>query len=560
MTRRILGGALALLLGAACSAGGEPPGGDVTTGSTGTSGGGGDDLVSCVPGPGACEDGKATICIDGKERAFECDPVQGMECLPDGCKGACSLAELGTGYIGCDYHPTVTANAVRSAYFHFAVAVANASGSPALITVTRGPDTVQTVAVAPKSVQIVPLPWVPELKGGDTNDANFNPDPGPTRLVTAGAYRLRSDVPVTVYQLSPLEYVIEPFPAGCPTLPGESTCNSFSNDASLLLPTNVLTRDYVALSWPAATNSAGLVAITATEDGTEVTLLGAGEFAPGAGIDGTGHGTVSMNRGDVLEVMSVAGAKGGGFQPSTFGADISGTRIQASAPVQVIGGHSCASVPDVTTGFCDHLEEVMFPIEALGTDYLVTFPAAPSGVSPHVIRVAAPVAETTVHFDPPIAPDVKLLPGAPPLELRDVTQDVRITADGALLIAQYMQGSDSVPSKKGDPALSLAIPTAQYRKEYLFVASSTYAESFVNVVAETGATVMLDGATIPLAEFQPIGSSSFSVARHPLSRTDVHSMTAETPFGIVVYGYGDYTSYMYPGGLDLTHITAPPPK
>jgi hypothetical protein len=26
------------------------------------------------------------------------------------------------------------------------------------------------------------------------------------------------------------------------------------------------------------------------------------------------------------------------------------------------------------------------------------------------------------------------------------------------------------------------------------------------------------------------------------------------------YGYGDYTSCMYPGGLDLTPITTPPPR
>jgi hypothetical protein len=25
-------------------------------------------------------------------------------------------------------------------------------------------------------------------------------------------------------------------------------------------------------------------------------------------------------------------------------------------------------------------------------------------------------------------------------------------------------------------------------------------------------------------------------------------------FGIIVYGVGDYTSYMYPGGLDLEQI------
>jgi hypothetical protein len=28
--------------------------------------------------------------------------------------------------------------------------------------------------------------------------------------------------------------------------------------------------------------------------------------------------------------------------------------------------------------------------------------------------------------------------------------------------------------------------------------------------------------------------------------------------GLTVYGYGAYTSYMYPGGVDLERITIPP--
>ena len=32
-------------------------------------------------------------------------------------------------------------------------------------------------------------------------------------------------------------------------------------------------------------------------------------------------------------------------------------------------------------------------------------------------------------------------------------------------------------------------------------------------------------------------------------------MTGDHKFGIVVYGYGRYTSYMYPGGLNLDTIT-----
>ena len=90
----------------------------------------------------------------------------------------------------------------------------------------------------------------------------------------------------------------------------------------------------------------------------------------------------------------------------------------------------------------------------------------------------------------------------------------------------------------------------------------TYYVNFVNVIAPSGTTVTLDGAPIDLSEFSPIGSSGYSVARHELSTTDNHSITAPQPFGIVVYGYGEQTSYMYPGGLDVRALnpTPPPPQ
>jgi hypothetical protein len=36
-----------------------------------------------------------------------------------------------------------------------------------------------------------------------------------------------------------------------------------------------------------------------------------------------------------------------------------------------------------------------------------------------------------------------------------------------------------------------------------------------------------------------------------------HSLTSVEPFGVEVYGYGQYTSYWYPGGLDLSEIPVP---
>ncbi|MEY4551659.1 MAG: hypothetical protein RL685_7854, partial [Pseudomonadota bacterium] len=79
--------------------------------------------------------------------------------------------------------------------------------------------------------------------------------------------------------------------------------------------------------------------------------------------------------------------------------------------------------------------------------------------------------------------------------------------------------------------------------------------NFVNVVAPREATVLLDGEALPESEFVDIGTTGFRVARHMLpADREVFRMRGTQPFGIVVYGYGVFTSYMYPGGLDLKKI------
>jgi hypothetical protein len=65
---------------------------------------------------------------------------------------------------------------------------------------------------------------------------------------------------------------------------------------------------------------------------------------------------------------------------------------------------------------------------------------------------------------------------------------------------------------------------------------------------------MLDGT--PISGFAAIGSSGFGVVRVPLVNRNRgnHTIESDEPIGISVYGYGTYTSYGYPGGLDLKDI------
>ena len=526
--------------------------------------------VVCTPGEQSCQDGRGQYCPeDGSGfRSFDCDAVQGMRCEPDGCKGACAPPTVSSSYIGCDYYPTVTLNPVWRG-FDFAVAVSNAGSRPANVLVTRGDEEVAQVRVEMDTLELIKLPWVEALKGSDVDACQIAPPPGNSRLVKAGAYRVRSDTPVTLYQLSPLQYQLTEddgsAPAECPVgteCPGGlvAECLSYSNDASILLPATSLSGDYTVMSWPSYQNLASFFAITATEDATTVRLSGRGVFRQGGGVERDGSGEIGLDRGDVLQVVASHG-----MEPS----DASGSRVHADKPVQVIGGQSCAKIPDEDTGECDHLEEAMFPSQILGQDYIVTYPAAVASKSPHVVRIAAIEAGTTVRFDPPIHEPLSLDPDdvpalvhvgdytpGPPGQLGDEVEpmDVRITSDRPIVVSQYMRGQRGVPSGAGDPSMALAVPVEQYRTEYIFAAPTNYDANFINVIAPIGTIVELDGA-----ELQELGidvDTEYAVTRVELPKAGggTHRIRADAPFGLLVYGYGRYTSYMVPGGLDLKRI------
>ena len=60
----------------------------------------------------------------------------------------------------------------------------------------------------------------------------------------------------------------------------------------------------------------------------------------------------------------------------------------------------------------------------------------------------------------------------------------------------------------------------------------------------------------------PFAKNSTSPASLPpidMRQGGAHTLTSKLPVAIQVIGYGDNTSYEYPGGLNLTLIAPPPP-
>ena len=520
--------------------------------------------VVCEPNSGTCENGVATVCdhTGSKLTSFTCEGP-GMTCDPDGCHGDCSPTVLGPSYVGCEFWPTASANnvwATETAGFHFGVVVGNPSATAlATITVT-GNGTAERYQVWPGKVKAIVLGWQAALKGPTWTAPDAPVAPTQSVMAAGGAYALRSDVPIIAYQFNPLENSLSPSPVECPVAPAETICSSHSSDASLLLPAHVLSSSYVVSGYHAYNRVAAsvqmgdFVAVTATRDDTDVeirfrpgqTILGAPylpDLTPGAPL------RLKMNAGDVVELFTP-----GGSEAET----LSGTLVTSpnKKPLQVLSGTGCASIPE--DGPCSHLEEGVIPTESLGKDYILTLLSVEQGVAlPYRLRIQATTDGTVLTFDPAIHNAVTINSGEV-LEIEQVDVNLRVSSTVPFAATQYTYGWGAWAALRGlstyfgGPSQLAAVPVSQFRSSYVFAASAFYDNAFVAVVAPTGSVVMLDGEPISSDSFVAVGASGMSVGRQTLDPTaGVHTIRSDTPFGIVVYGHGQYASYAYSGGLDL---------
>lgn len=276
--------------------------------------------------------------------------------IPTGVDGSdpvtCAQAAKHRTYVGCEFWPTVTFNPVLE-NFDFAAAVANASAKPAEVVVERNGREILRATVQPGSLEKLILPWVAELKGLQFNAQTTGARPKASAFVGAGAYRLSSSVPVTVWQFNPLQYTDSVENCALQQdidIPG--ACLSVSNDASLLIPTPAMRGSYRVMLPSGAKgteggfdDTPGSVAITATVDDTRVRLrLPAGvESAAGPGVPAIvagGEGVFTLDAGDVVQVMAKSGSWWGEAHH-----DLSGALVSADQPVQVIAAVALTSVP-----------------------------------------------------------------------------------------------------------------------------------------------------------------------------------------------------------------------
>ena len=519
--------------------------------------------IGCGAGQDYCVGNAVYRCNeDGTDWALveECgeDACQWGECV-DMCRMA---AETGS-YLGCEFLAVPTANSELVPDFSndFAVVVGNPDEERvAEITVERGGETLASELLQPRETRAIQLPYDDVLKASDQ-----------TVIVPDGAYEVTASHPIVAYQYNPLNFQT-------------GATYSYTNDASLLLPVPALGDQYLVSTWPTfglfdQTGwlwSSGFVAVAASTDDTTVWVTSSA-YTLGGQVQALSPGDVAevhLDRGDVLQLFSEVGTASGcgALEGALEGdaeifdqhfpacldverGDLTGTRVQASEPVMVFAGHDCSFVP-FERWACDHLEESMLPLEVWGTDAMVAAPTRPggTGIAPTLVRVLAMLDGTDLTFTPAVHEPVTAGPSSV-IEFR-AEEDVLINAHGPILVTQFLLGEQELGANAGDPAMGTIPPSLHWRTSYEFLVPSTYEDDYVNIFASLGATVTLDGNEI--TAWDAVDDTPFKVHR---ARLYPGPHTAESPtghpFGLMAYGYASFTSYYYPGGLDLTHNPLP---
>jgi hypothetical protein len=378
------------------------------------------------------------------------------------------------------------------------------------------------------------------------------------------AFRLRSDAPVSAYQM---------FPFG-----GGSAAET---SATLLLPTHAYDRDYVAVNaYPQAYHGAPpTLAIVALEDATTVALEPVVEVLDGPPAAGT------FVEGTPAGVAKAYALDAGEYIQFTQPAELTGSRVASDRPIGMIGGSTCLNVP-TTECCCDTAQQMIPPLRAMGSEYVAVRHLDRAGDAGHVpwrFVGAADGTELTYQPAPPTGAPATIARGQV-VEVWAREPFVVRSQDDAhpFYLGAYMTGGGT--HGVGDPEWVNVTPVGQYLHAYAFFTDPTYPETSLVVIRAKDAggkfaEVTLDCAgaidgwqgvgdyqlawvSLTTGNFESVGGCSNGAQR----------MGSDGPFGVTVWGWGSpatggaypdpsftqWVSYAYPAAAGVLTISEVP--
>jgi len=543
-------------------------GGTTASGGGGTGGlildGGGGSPTTC---PHCSNDLHAIVSCDGSVKQT-CLGSEGCDTTTVKCTNACQAAESAKRSVGCEYYAVFMDQIDESSCF--AAFVANTWDTPAQLTVEYDGQTLPLGSFAYLPVGFGPtLTYAPLggaglppgkvailfLAGPDGTPGKDNPVCPKPSAVPSGAmlfnktgkgkaFRITSDVPIVAYQMNP-------YGGGSAAVTG----------ASLLIPTSAWNTDYVAIHGYESGPQFASMNIVAKEP-TTITMrpthniVGGGGLPPGSA---KGTYTVSLQAGEHVQFTQLE--------------SLAGSPITADKPIGFMAGGRCSQIPS-TVYACDHVEQMIPPVSALGFEYVGVSHKSRSG-EPALWRIMGVADGTTLTWSSDVGGPSSLKLG----EIVEFTTQFPFfvksqNADHPFLLMAHMTGgSTNNMQGVGDADAVLAVPPAQFLTSYLFFTDPTYPVTDLVVVRAPDAgkfhDVTLDCAGA-LSGWKPVGGYEYTridlttgdFQQVGTCSTGAHEMHSDGKFGVWVWGWGssvtssftEYVSYGYPAGMNIQKL------
>ncbi|WP_439696976.1 PKD domain-containing protein [Mucilaginibacter sp. AW1-7] len=328
--------------------------------------------------------------------------------------------------------------------------------------------------------------------------------------------------------------------------------------ATLLLPVNVLGKDYLSINYTQQSNSLSTekkpsystFAVIGTEDNTTVeitptTYLLNGE-PPGKPF------TVNLNKGQVYQGLA--------------NDDLTGTRIRTISTqagsckkVAVFSGSSKILIGCLTkNNTSDNLFQQVYPTAAWGKNY-ITAPLKSRYYD--VFRIVKSDPNTTVNLNGANLSPSDFVNGRY-YEFNSTSPNV-IKADKPVQVVQYavtqFKTINCIDTALdiGDPEMIYLNPLEQTLDHVTLNSTGNFriANNYINVIIKTAAvpTFALDGK--PYTEFTPVSNNPVYSYAQIYVYNGVHHISASDGFNAIAYGFGNAESYGYAAGTNLKNLT-----
>jgi gliding motility-associated-like protein len=337
--------------------------------------------------------------------------------------------------------------------------------------------------------------------------------------------------------------------------------NGNVSGATLLFPTNTLGKEYYAMNYSQLSNEGSSNAfffVVATDTGTTTVEItpSAQTLTHAAGVPFV----VALNQGEIYNVMGVLT---GGTQGNFTGTDLTGSKIQSISS----GGVGCKRIAvfsgtgkikiacNSAAASSDNLIAQAFPKTAWGQKFL-TVPTANMPFNFFRIGVSDPSTNVRVngilqtglegnfYYDLPLTSNPQL-----------------IEADQPIMVAQYITTAGACGNNliggDGDPEMIYLSPVEQTIDEVVLNSTPNAAigEHWVNVVIRTNAigSFNITGAQGGYIFLPHPQDPSYSYAQINVT-SGSHTLSADSGFNAIAYGYGNAESYGYNAGTNLKDL------